>query len=566
MKKSDLISLVREVVQVTEKKKGVDGKACWKGYRYAGTKNGKDICIKVKGVKEETEADSKITLISVIDGKRNLNIEQLRQIFNGDVLGTFYIRTYEEDEYENEKPISKQEAFEYIKYYNSRIDGDSNTEERLGAKLGVLGIESELRFNHGEVKADPTVFSTNENYADGKEKEIVDDILSSLNEGSLDSVLNKMKQYAKKGLLTLAMVASVAQGLQAQGVDKNQADQIQQSGIELVQQTSKINKQVEKQNLDKVKKLLGGSFEKMNKLAQQTGTILVANKGTNLNLLKNMNQMNAKSHFNGSIEKASLQDQKVLKAKDGKYIVISFYQITVNEKYADGKVNEQEMSQDDFNTVGNVLRDSTKAKQIHSLLLQMFPQQKELLNYNYKNDSYAEFKRFIFHIDKYKLEGPVSINYTNLKLDPENMKARERKYQEYIDGKIDKYFRDTNSDPRKVDLSKMPPITVDETGEVMDGNHRAFLAIKQQKPLKGYKIVNTNNTHPNVAKILQIVGREVKENYADGKVKGKSRPGRVKKSGASCKGSVTDLRAKAKKYGGEKGKMYHWCANMKGGK
>ena len=56
------------------------------------------------------------------------------------------------------------------------------------------------------------------------------------------------------------------------------------------------------------------------------------------------------------------------------------------------------------------------------------------------------------------------------------------------------------------------------------------------------------------------------ENYADGKVKGKSRPGRVKKSGASCKGSVTELRKKAKKYGGEKGKMYHWCANMKGGK
>lgn len=56
------------------------------------------------------------------------------------------------------------------------------------------------------------------------------------------------------------------------------------------------------------------------------------------------------------------------------------------------------------------------------------------------------------------------------------------------------------------------------------------------------------------------------ENYADGKVKGKSRPGRVKKSGASCKGSVSSLRAKAKKYGGEKGKMYHWCANMKGGK
>tara|TARA_B100001564_G_scaffold351843_1_gene358292 strand:- start:1434 stop:2123 length:690 start_codon:yes stop_codon:yes gene_type:complete len=59
---------------------------------------------------------------------------------------------------------------------------------------------------------------------------------------------------------------------------------------------------------------------------------------------------------------------------------------------------------------------------------------------------------------------------------------------------------------------------------------------------------------------------EVEENYKDGKKKGKSRPGRVKRSGASCKGSVTSLRAKAKKYGGEKGKMYHWCANMKGGK
>ena len=59
---------------------------------------------------------------------------------------------------------------------------------------------------------------------------------------------------------------------------------------------------------------------------------------------------------------------------------------------------------------------------------------------------------------------------------------------------------------------------------------------------------------------------ELSENFKDGKKKGKSKPGRVKKSGASCKGSVSSLRAKAKKSGGEKGKMYHWCANMKGGK
>jgi len=60
--------------------------------------------------------------------------------------------------------------------------------------------------------------------------------------------------------------------------------------------------------------------------------------------------------------------------------------------------------------------------------------------------------------------------------------------------------------------------------------------------------------------------KPVAENFADKKVKGKSRPGRVKKAGASCKGSVSSLRRKAKKYGGERGKMYHWCANMKSGK
>ena len=59
---------------------------------------------------------------------------------------------------------------------------------------------------------------------------------------------------------------------------------------------------------------------------------------------------------------------------------------------------------------------------------------------------------------------------------------------------------------------------------------------------------------------------ELDENFADGKKKGKSRPGRVKRSGASCNGSVTALRKRAKNSSGEKSKMYHWCANMKSGK
>jgi len=62
------------------------------------------------------------------------------------------------------------------------------------------------------------------------------------------------------------------------------------------------------------------------------------------------------------------------------------------------------------------------------------------------------------------------------------------------------------------------------------------------------------------------LGEAITENFADGKKKGKSRPGRVKKSGASCNGSVTELRAKAKNASGERAKMYHWCANMKSGR
>ncbi len=39
----------REEAELSGKKKGADGKACWEGYRYAGTKNGTDKCVKVKG-------------------------------------------------------------------------------------------------------------------------------------------------------------------------------------------------------------------------------------------------------------------------------------------------------------------------------------------------------------------------------------------------------------------------------------------------------------------------------------------------------------------------------------
>ena len=90
--------------------------------------------------------------------------------------------------------------------------------------------------------------------------------------------------------------------------------------------------------------------------------------------------------------------------------------------------------------------------------------------------------------------------------------------------------------------------------------------IKYDRKLSGTES-NAAELHKLQQKLKDIRNKKIvtKENFADKKVKGRSRPGRVKRAGASCKGSVTDLRAKAEKYSGERGRMYHWCANMKAG-
>lgn len=83
-------------------------------------------------------------------------------------------------------------------------------------------------------------------------------------------------------------------------------------------------------------------------------------------------------------------------------------------------------------------------------------------------------------------------------------------------------------------------------------------------PLLIRKLETKHGVNPNA--VVYGPSQIQNENFADGKIKGKSRPGRVKRAGASCKGSVTSLRAKAKRSGGERGRMYHWCANMKSGR
>jgi hypothetical protein len=105
----------------------------------------------------------------------------------------------------------------------------------------------------------------------------------------------------------------------------------------------------------------------------------------------------------------------------------------------------------------------------------------------------------------------------------------------------------------KISEGSYAPIIVDCNNKIINGHHR-YAALQM-----------LGETNVKVAKLFLTVNAVV-ENFADGKKKGKSRPGRVKKSGASCNGSVTSLRKKSKNAGGEKGRMYHWCANMKSGR
>ena len=166
-----------------------------------------------------------------------------------------------------------------------------------------------------------------------------------------------------------------------------------------------------------------------------------------------------------------------------------------------------------------------------------------------------------------------------------------------VKGRLTKAAKDRGAretDPKDNQRSKVPPVTqsneargtcwhgYQQKGYKKKGNKMVPNCVKEEAAGVGIvtkqnatKDVPVGGEYMNVKKLGLGKGKpktmkeefeEFLENFADGKRKGKSRPGRVKRAGASCKGSVTSLRAKAKKAGGERGKMYHWCANMKSGR
>lgn len=181
------------------------------------------------------------------------------------------------------------------------------------------------------------------------------------------------------------------------------------------------------------------------------------------------------------------------------------------------KVCKGLMEEDTFNSnFSKIDQIITKdhSKEIYQLLLGMFPNAKEVIDYQYNDEDgqpFAEWRRSIYEIDNHILTGPKTIDPKKLKLDPTTIADRQAKYDQYIKdkkaGKSAKYFRNNLADPRNIDYTKLPPITVLEKGgeyEVIDGGHRAFLAKMNNKPLKAYIWKKQSNTHPNVVKIKAL--------------------------------------------------------------
>ena len=188
--------------------------------------------------------------------------------------------------------------------------------------------------------------------------------------------------------------------------------------------------------------------------------------------------------------------------------------------------------------------------------------------------TYAEALEGMLKDGHLNTKGPAPFHYADyfsMTADPKYSVAGRPEVQIIIDTArvskmetFEKYVDDWESTPGAGDWAKGA-----------DGDFESEYRVEETIPwdyVVAVKILKSKAT-PEIIELakkrgVKLVGKEnnVLENFADGKVKGKSRPGRVKKSGASCNGSVTALRKRAKNASGEKAKMYHWCANMKSGK
>lgn len=195
-----------------------------------------------------------------------------------------------------------------------------------------------------------------------------------------------------------------------------------------------------------------------------------------------------------------------------------------NENFVNTILDEDSF-QNNFSQIDQIITKKYP-KEILNLLVQMFPNAKEAITAQYNDEDgmpFSEWRRVIYEIDRYVLQGPVVVPGDKLPINQDAYKDRLAKYQQYVkdkdSGKPALYFRNNPADPRAIDFTKLPPITIAQTSqglEVTDGNHRAFLAKMANKPLRAYIWKLQPNTHPNVEKIKALFSN-IQENFANGK-------------------------------------------------
>lgn len=159
------------------------------------------------------------------------------------------------------------------------------------------------------------------------------------------------------------------------------------------------------------------------------------------------------------------------------------------------------------------------SEEIRDYLLEMFPEAKEVIEYQYNDElgqPFAEWRRMIWEIQQYRLHGPKLISSNKLIIDPSDYQDRLDKFNQYVSdkeaGRPAQYFRTNTSDPREIDFEKLPPLTLNKVGnmyEVIDGMHRAFLAKINDKAIRAFYWEKQNNNHPNVKKIKALFNNSI---------------------------------------------------------
>tara|TARA_A100001515_G_C4591958_1_gene216290 strand:- start:5354 stop:5863 length:510 start_codon:yes stop_codon:yes gene_type:complete len=151
------------------------------------------------------------------------------------------------------------------------------------------------------------------------------------------------------------------------------------------------------------------------------------------------------------------------------------------------------ISSEDLRAFDEKYKDPNNVRELEQRLIELGWDPEAVKHHKGESPPYAEIRNVVLNLDKYRPPRDAEmIPAEALFISSETMSDREKKYQDYKAGKLDKYFRDDPRDPDEMDFEKLNPITVvqepDGKLEVADGNHRAFLAKKNNASLPAWVI------------------------------------------------------------------------------